>query len=236
MANAKDIKPDLSKIKACIYGASGTGKTYGLRTWPGVYVFDTDGGMLTLAGYDIEYDTYKDVDPLRPTAWRAIDKAVREAAKEPRYKTYAFDSLTTLTELCLADIQASNRTLGKSPTLQEWGQLIDRLTEFLMLVTSIPANVVVIAHEQMIQDEVTSEVFITPLVPGKKLPFRLPLFFDEVYRATMDRDRKTGEPVWHILTRGDRRSQAKTRLKGLEPIEVWNYSHLIAKAKTAYGQ
>ena len=72
-------------------------------------------------------------------------------------------------------------------------------------------HLVVIAHEQLIQDEITGEVLIQPLIVGKKLPEMLPLWFDECYRAQVGRD-KDGKVVHQLLVRARTKYMARSRL------------------------
>lgn len=82
-------------------------------------------------------------------------------------------------------------------------------------------HLVVIAHEQMIQDEITGEVMVRPQIVGKKLPAQLPLWFDECYRAQVSRT-KDGLPIYSLLTAADLKYTAKSRLNCLQSVMDWS--------------
>ena len=82
-------------------------------------------------------------------------------------------------------------------------------------------HLVVVAHEQVLQDEITGEMLVRPLIVGKKLPAQLPLWFDEVYRMQVSRD-KDAVPSYDMLTASDIKYTAKTRLRCLEPVVSWS--------------
>jgi hypothetical protein len=246
MPSAKDIKPDLSRLRVMPYGKPGSGKTHGAATFPDPYFFDFDFGNQTLAGKAAMYDTYGDLDPNNPKAWDLMLKVLRDFVKTGKIntdtvkdyaaKTLVFDSMTTIAETCMNAVQRANNTSGKAPTLQEWGFQMDRLSDWLRYLMQVPANVIVTAHEQMLQDQISQEIYVLPLVPGKKLPQQMPLYFDEVYHCITEFDRNAKDTVWKIETRpADRKTTAKTRMKGLERIEEFDYNKLMAKVKKAYG-
>lgn len=238
MANTKDIKTDNMKLKVLIYGGSGTGKTTFAGTFPKPYFFDFDGGMLTLKGKDVEYDTYVDKNPAgRPTAWSDFEAKITSLYEAGRdqfpYESVIIDSMTTLQECCMRYIQYNNRSASKMPTLQEWGMLIDKLQDTLYKVTSLDCNVVVTAHEQVIQDDLTSEILVLPLISGKKLPDRLPLWFDEVYHARVERG-KNREPIYQVMTVAERKYKAKSRLRLFEQFETdFGYDKMVAKLRAS---
>ena len=62
MANTKNITVENVELKVLVYGDSGTGKTTFLSTFPNLYVFDFDVGVLSIRGKDVEYDVYYDED------------------------------------------------------------------------------------------------------------------------------------------------------------------------------
>ncbi len=237
MPNTKSLKPDLNRLRFCIYGPAGSGKTYSIQTFPKPYVFDADGGILTIAGADVDYDIYDDPNPdKKAEAWRDIIKKTYAFIKECPYETIVYDSITTISELMMNEVQRVNGTLGQQPNIREWGILIDMFIDFLRVLKNIPANVVCLGHDQLIQDETTSEIFVVPLVPGKKLPRRMLAYFDEVYYTEVSLDRKTKQTLYQIQTQSSKRVQAKSRLKGLDAIEELNYQKLMDKVKPYYAE
>ena len=211
MVNAKDIKTDSIKLKVLCYGKSGTGKTTFACSFPKAYVFDFDNGMLSQRGKDVEYDTYKD--------WGKAEMKLQELETSCPYDTLVFDSVTIMQELMMEEVLYVSKR--KMPTLHDWGMLINKLQNTFSRVTRMAPNVVVTAHEQLIQDDITSEVLIQPLIVGKKLPGQIPLWFDEVYRMQVSRDTK-GKAVYQMLTRADVKYSAKSRLGVLDTVMDWS--------------
>lgn len=190
------------------YGKSGTGKTTFASTFPKPYIFDFDNGMLSQRGKDIEYDTY--------TSWKACELKLQELEKSCPYETLIIDSVSTMQEYMMQEILSVNKRV--IPTLHEWGRLVDWLQDLFMRITKMSHNIVVTAHEQVLQDEVSSEILVLPLIVGKKMPGQIPLWFDEVYRAQVARGQQ-GKPLYQMITTADVRYTAKSRLGVLQPVE-----------------
>ena len=211
MINSKDISVENIKLNVLIYGKSGSGKTTFGCSFPKPYCFDFDKGMLSQRGRDVDYDTY--------TSYAAFMLKFQELEMNCPYDTIIIDSITTLEEYCMdRALAASRRTM---PTMNEWNILIADLKDLFNRATKMSKHLVMIAHEQMIQDEITGEVIIRPQIVGKKLPGQLPLWFDEVYRAQVGRD-KEGLPVYSLLTTADLKYIAKSRLNCMKPVEDWS--------------
>ena len=221
MANSKDIQVTNLKLKVLVYGKSGTGKTTFACGFPKPFVFDFDGGMLSQRGKDIEYDTF--------TSWSSFQAKLQQLQGHCPYETIVLDSVTTMQEYMMKDILTVNKRT--EPTLHEWGRLVDGLQALFMQLTKMANHLVVVAHEQVLQDEVTSEILVLPLIVGKKLPGQIPLWFDEVYRSQTATDSKTGKAVYQILTTAGLRYVAKSRLGVLDPIEVPSYQVIMGKVR-----
>jgi len=220
--NAKDIDITKLKLKVMVYGKSGTGKTTFATTFPKPYIFDFDNGMLSQRGKDIPYDVYGKED------WLKFESKLSEFEKDCPFETLVIDSVTTMEEYLLDHLIELTRK--PRPTQLEWGQLVLDLADVFLRINKFKVNVLVVAHEEMVQDGLTGEVITRPLIYGKKLPVQLPLFFDEIYRAQTSRDDK-GKSVYQILTTADTRYIAKSRLACLEPVEVPDYKVIIGKVK-----
>ena len=154
----------------------------------------------------MDYDIYQDTDHNRPSCYKAflnkfrtLQEALSVGDGNFPYETLVVDSMTTLQESMMREIQGTNRTLAKNPTIAEWGMLINNLQDILYKLTSLDCHVVVTAQEQIIQDDLTSEVMVLPLISGKKLPDRLPLWFDEVYHTRVERG-TGGVAKYEIMT------------------------------------
>lgn len=214
MENAKDIVAANMKLNVLIYGKSGTGKTTFANCFPHPFTFDFDKGMLSQRGKDVEFETYKGAN-----AYAEFEVKFKELEQNCPYDTIILDSVTTLEEYCMDRALMANRRV--MPTMNEWNVLIADLKDLFMRATKMSKHLVVIAHEQMIQDEITGEVMVRPQIVGKKLPAQLPLWFDEVFRTQISRT-KDGIPLYSLLTVGDLKYTAKSRLNCLPPILDWS--------------
>lgn len=206
--NAKDITTANMKVKVLIYGKSGTGKTSFGCGFPQPYVVDFDNGMLSQRGRDVEFDLYKG-----KSAYQDFDFKLKELETNCPYETIVLDSITTMQEAKMDMIL--QMTKKKIPTQYEWMVLLDGMKDLFTRLTKIDKHIVVIGHEMLVQDEITGEIMYMPVTYGKKFPSQLPLFFDEVYRAQVSRD-KQGKPVYNMLTAAGSNYMAKSRLGYLE--------------------
>jgi len=204
------------KLKIFIYGDSGTGKTYSISTFPApVYVFDFDRGIQTLAGLvgeDFEYDTYHDPDPRSPRAYLNFRSKVASLRKNCPYETVVLDSVTALGEKAITNyVRSSSGHLDTPMELQDHLKVSDKLGQAFDELLGIPATVVVISHPKIIQVEETGELKFLVMQTGNKLPQRVPLYFDEVYRSDKITDRQTREESYVWQTRSDRKWPARSR-------------------------
>ena len=211
-----DIK-DIKKIKkledvllrVLIYGESGTGKTRAAATFPDPYFFDFDGGMLSvrkaLIDGKIDGKTYGRED------WRDFRKDWDEIRKAPKHRTYVFDSLTTMADSIGYYFQKQKGNVNEGLTLPQYGLIFNRLSGLMYEAIEIKANIVMLAHVQEQLDETTGALKELPLVSGRKFPDRLPIWFDEVFKQEMRKDKDKGfVPMW--IVKHSRKSKAKSRL------------------------
>lgn len=196
--NAKDITSGAANI--LLVGDSGTHKTFFLGTVPGIYIFDFDKGMTILRGRDIQYDTFKDApkdwkvteqhtkrDGIyeRGHAWNAFVKRLNEigtlidAGKGP--KAIGLDSLTFLAEIAMNDILRTSKTTDAgNPTIASYGALLSYMKALLGQLTAWPIQLIVTAHIQRNENDITQVQEKLPLISGK-MSGLISAFFDEVY-------------------------------------------------------
>lgn len=196
MANAKNITSGDANI--LLVGDSGSQKTRFLGTFPQgwVEVADFDKGMASLAGSDIEYETFKEADKgqkVRPeerkagvyeyaTAWPAFIQWVNkigdrlEQKKGP--KVIAFDSLSHMSMIVMNKILKDNN--WDVPNQGAYGAQQEYLKRVLNQVTAWPVRLVCTAHIQRDENLVTGISEKLPLLTGKLAGF-ISSFFDEVY-------------------------------------------------------
>lgn len=102
---------------------------------------------------------------------------------DPKTRAIFFDSLSGL------NIMAMNLVAGSKPvkSMADWGVAMDNLERFITrMTTAIPCTVVMTAHLEREQDEVTGNVQLMASTLGRKLAPRLPRFFSDVIHCRRD--------------------------------------------------
>lgn len=219
-------------IKILVWGDAKSGKTVFSGTAPTPYFFDLDNGMLSLMHHKpaLEFETY-----VGESGYRRFKQDMNTVIKRDDIKTIVIDSLSSLQDLIMGDIQRVNGTSGNAPQIQEYGLFMVRMRKFLFDLVSVEKHVILTAHEQVFQDGVTQEVLITPLIYGKNLPRRMGLWFDEVYHTETERDREGNIHYW-LRTRPSRRHNCGSRLNCLDELEVPDFAVILKKVKKKGGE
>lgn len=228
MANLADRKP-ADRFHGLVYGLSGSGKTHLIGTFPSPYIIDTDYGLETLVGKDIDYGEFytRPDDGNARDMWPAILDKVDEFTEDPPHETLAIDSLTTLMDVAAAHILSkAGRSLLQ---LQDYSPLYDELTKLIVRLRRLPCNVVVTAHEEAVRDENTGKLQIVPLVTGQKFGPKLPLFFNNIYNAVVDVPKISSKPTErYLLVQPDGTRLAKTQVDSPETRIDKNYDAIVA--------
>lgn len=212
MPNARDLA-DSPLFRLLLWSPSGTGKSTLASTFPGPsYMFDFDGRMAALAGKDIEYDTYRDVNPKMPVAYKTALKKLNEIIDTSRktgkcpYSTVVLDSydpfqtaaMNHAMPLC-DQVQKPTRVKDPGgqielPAMPDY-QVCHKLCEdFILKLTTLPCHVIVIGHEVADIDEATKKVFKNLDAFGK-MANRLFGYFNEVWRMEIQNTSENGKPV-----------------------------------------
>lgn len=211
------MKPsDLLKLNfppvILIYGDAGSSKTSLIAQLSGGYVFDFDGGMKSAATlkdkfFDIrqkvEFDIYKDRNPLKPTKYFEAFKKLREIVELSAKGKWPFDacgldSLTGLVQAASLHVQSlgDKNNPYKDPLakmeIQNWGSLVNEVDRFLLLLQALKVPVIVTAHVDMIEkkkdNKVTGETIITDMFPSSATKRhgsrKLASHFDEMWYAS----------------------------------------------------
>lgn len=215
-----------------VIGDSGTGKTHFLGTMPKPFVADFDHGLATLYGKDVKFMQFTDKN------WLEFKSVIKEWKTGPQWEceTFCIDSLTMASEAALTWVMTKNGRSGQQPTVQDWGEAIREVKDVLNHVTTLGCNVCVVAHSQLVKDEVLGDLQYLPLIYGKDLPHRLGIYFDEVYMTTVVPSIKGGAKVneYKLQVKPDSRmkilkSRMNTDGKIFELYEEPNFVSLVAK-------
>lgn len=190
MPNTKSLA-SFPKLKILLWSASGTGKTTlvgTMREFGEMYFFDTDLRMNVLAGLDIDYDSYFDLNPSSPTGYKAIMRKLDELHKVNKYSTIVIDGLTTLVPIVMNEaLHAVNsamtlkRVANFVPALPDYNSFNHHMNRLMSKFCSLPCHTVMTGHEVTDKDELSQRVFKNIACPGKPGDL-LPGYFNEVWR------------------------------------------------------
>jgi len=219
------------QIKMLVWGDFKSGKTVFAGTAPKPYFFDLDNGMLSLANHKppIEFETY-----VGEAGYRSFKQDLNKVIKRDDIETIVIDSLSSLQDLTMGNIQRVNGSYGNAPQIQEYGLYMVRMRKFLFDLVAIDKHVILTAHEQIFQDGITQEVFITPLIYGKNMPRRMGMWFDEVYHTETERDKEGNINYW-LRTKPSRKHNCGSRLNCLDELEVPDFKVILEKIKKKGG-
>ena len=123
MPNTKDIK--LTHLKVLIWGEAFSGKTTFASTFPRPFFFDLDNKMTSLAGKDIEYETYTG-----ERGYRKFRTDLPKIAERDDIDTLVVDSLSSMHSFMMDEIQELSGNKG-APQIQEYGIQIVNIRKFL---------------------------------------------------------------------------------------------------------
>lgn len=192
MPNTKDLK--ISKIKILVWGKPKSGKTFFFRTFPKpakAYMFDPNG-ILSLRGEDIEYEEYRG-----PSGYRQFRIDLESDMKKGVIKSAMIDSLSTLQQCMMQDVQEENVKRTENYQIQEYLIYFIRLRALVIDLINYPVHLLFTAHEQVLENKITGDVAVLPSLYGKDMPNEFPMFFDEVYHTEVKPHRN--EPSEYFL-------------------------------------
>ena len=220
--NTKDIK--LTHLKVLVWGEAFSGKTTFAATFPRPFFFDLDNKMLSLMGKDIEYETYTG-----ERGYRKFRTDLPKIAERDDIDTLVVDSLSSMHSFMMDEIMTLTGGGSRTPQIQEYGIQIVKLRKFFYELVAYDKHVVLTAHEQIFQDDITKEVFILPLIVGAKLPKRLGNWFTEFYHMEAIPTKDGLE--YKLRTRKSRKYTCGTCIKNLDELEEPDFKVIMEKAK-----
>ena len=207
-------------LKFFIYGESGVGKTYAVRTLLDIgspVIISAEGGTLSVRDVSIPVIEVSSVEDVRE-AYRFV----RDSDDAKGFDWVYIDSLSEICELVLSDEKQKT-----SDPRQAYGAVIDHGTEIVRAFRDIDRNVVMTGKLAKQKDELSGRVLYMPSFPGSKLAQAIPYLFDEVFalRAFSDDDGvRRG-----LMTQGDGQWIAKDRSGALGAIEPVDLAHIASK-------
>ena len=190
-----ELQPHPPKI--LLTGTFGVGKTL-LATSVGetAQVLDLNNGLRSAIMFKDSFTTDRakvdviqclEPDPTKAIAYSKCKSYIESIAGECRIKTYKYkvlivDGFTDLAEYATRAVLSDNGLLAKgaAPQIQHWGLAFNNIENVLITLKSLPIAVILIAHMRRYETDDGSTKFEIA-TPGKKLPEKIPTFFDEVW-------------------------------------------------------
>lgn len=244
-SSAVESDPYKGRVTVLNYGDTGTGKTFSLRTLPPsmlpALMFDIDGNSRSLRNVFTANQFYIAQFPRTvtkgrkevPVQFRMMKELVQAAHKGefpsagPRIKTVIVDTLTTFWRAVALDVLGnSNKDYAEDGvTLPQYGAIQRGIEDFLdRLRFDTTFNVILNAHEMIIEDEVGGSLKGVPAVTGKQLPICVPRYFQEIYRSKVAGRGENRAYVWSTINEG--RFVGRTQIPNAKPEIPQNYGQL----------
>lgn len=211
-------------VNILIYGASGVGKTRLVATAPNPLLISAESNIMSLADYSVPViEVNKLADIIEVYKFLATSK---EAAV---YETVCLDSITEIAEIVFSTVSKTEK--DKRAAYGDTGEKVrDLIRDFRDLSRF---NTYFSAKMDYVSDEVGRR-FYAPMMPGKKLGFALPYFFNEVFKLDIGVDDNTKESFRYLATEATPTYIAKDASGKLDPVETPDLTHIINKAKGLY--
>lgn len=172
ITSTRIISPEQLKVKTCIYGEAGVGKTVLCGTAPNSIIISAERGLLSLASTDtaaILVNNKSEVDE----AYQFLIGS--HEAKQ--YETVCLDSVSEIAEVLLIE---KKKLLGDGRLY--WPELAEDISSMIRAFRdTLPYHVVFTAKQERNKDEYTGVTSHKPSMPGKNLTNSLPYFFDELF-------------------------------------------------------
>jgi len=221
--------PTTFKLRVAMYGPAGEGKTTHVATWPKPYVYDTDKGLLSVMGTDVEYFQPDSYDEFKSDLAQTVARV--QSGKWDR-ETIVLDTGSSLYDLIINDALRFGWTGGgdnqskrfellatgarEISEQSDYGLSHNRFIRAIMTLKKLPVHLLVLFHQQA---DVITEFGVkrevgTLLLPGK-LPYIVPALFDTVFRmrAIEGQDDKGNKTMKYVVqTAKDGNYFAKCRI------------------------
>lgn len=216
--STKDIAE--TGVNILVYGGAGTGKTFLVRTLPRPVILSAEGGLLSLAGADIQY--------IEVATMQELDEAYGMLRDNPgEYDSLAVDSLSEIAEIMLA-----NEKLQEKDPRKAYATVQDSMCALVRdLRDNFPGKIIYVTAKLEKAQTDMGQMLFAPSMPGQKVSQQLPYFFDEVFALRFFKDPQTGEQTRWLQTQGDESWVAKDRSGRLDQFEAPDLGMVVRKIK-----
>jgi len=178
LMRAGDINAADVHVKGFFYGPPGTGKTWGASTAPSPLILLTDqNGMTSIRASNP--DALVVYCSTIETVREYLTYAIKGDLKEYGVRTIVIDSLTEVQRLFKDEIIRS-KNAGALFTIQDWGELTEKMRQFMRTLRDIKFHVICTALAQSERDETTGVRHTWPCFQGQKIPAEVAQYFNFV--------------------------------------------------------
>lgn len=172
----KTYTPEDHKVKALIYGGSGSGKTVFGGTAKNALFLSAENGLLSIKDKKPEYIEIKSLKDLRDAY-----KYLRD--EKHAYTTVVIDSITEISDVIKCWIE---KKYDRQMQIQDWGELKKELVNIFKSFRDLPLHVIIIAQDDRIVD--AEQIHrIVPSLDGKGAVAALPYHMDIVGYTRVDK-------------------------------------------------
>lgn len=140
-----------------------------------------------------------------------------------KIKTVVLDTFTSTEEHLKRLLMSANGVVTISQPL--WGTVLTNNENLISALLSLKANIIVIAHEQAVKDDLTGKITYTPLISGQ-FKDKIGKDFEEVY--FMEKTVKDNKATYEMLTIGSSMKSCRTT-RDLQPRVEPDFSKLYGK-------
>ena len=218
--------------KTLLYGHHGCGKTYQCRFFAEEYgkglIISGEGGLASLSDVDIDFVPFHGWDRKHHPKLAENEYCFRDIIrlilsdkfKDEGYKWICIDSLTEMSDRCMADVE---RDFDSPTDMRKWQEYERQMIGALKLIRDLPLEVYAtcLAKEEKNDND---EVEYWPMVMQTKVAKKLPALFDHVFCGLRSTDESGSDVVIrrHIITDEVRGWHGKTRdpRNRLKPVEA----------------
>lgn len=244
MADIHDIykvRPHKDTFNALWYGLAGTGKTYASLTCRRpmiIHSFDPGGtkcirdhiGVDEGVVVDTRFEWEEQENPTVYQMWGDTFDQLKRDGVFNSLGTYVIDSATMWADAMMDYILHKAGKPGAKPEWPEYYQQHMRVMNSMKEFARLPCDCILIGHIDTDKDESTGKMFQGVMITGK-LKIKLPILFDEIYKAEA---KETPRGIdYRFLTATDGTAFARTRLGSEGRFEVREEQNVKALLKKA---